>query len=373
MVVLVMVVTKAEARLTSDAVREQVAWAVYTSLNRLVGGGFVLNNTGCGSQIRCLSFSQSKEPWSSQLRDIAYTSVSFPNGTKRLHSNDVCGSPSDVDVRAALVLYNRIKKTNHEMQNSWRDKFASEPQCNDCVKSKQQLNEQSSLEKPRSSQKEFEFDIISDLGTHRKIENKKSLANLLSIEVEQELAISNKCSLPTHSDEAPDSFFSGDKSRTSFFDVRPSESGIICLVSSIRSQQLHNAGRVPCRLCTKWCKGMKGLWWHQLKEHGVDYSSAMEVAAGSVNELAIVRFEDRTVLMNQGTLTDEIGQSQGCLNIQIDTKENRDSIQSDAFDIVKNGDLLALVRLVDVREYLSFSFDFHDVIISTPRSVFAIF
>ncbi|KAL7519941.1 hypothetical protein ACHAWX_004695 [Stephanocyclus meneghinianus] len=348
-----MVVTTGEALPTSDAVREQVAWAVYKSLNRLAGGGFVINDaTG---QVRCLSFSTvSNESWSSQLREIAYTSVSFPNGSNRRNIDDVNGSPSDVDVRAALVLYNRIKKKSHEFHNSLRDNDASDQQAYNCAESKQHLSKKCATKSRSSSQKECEFDIISDLGTHRKIANKNSLATLLSIELEQELAINNTCSMPANADEGPDSFSSGENSLTSFFYIRPSESGILCLVSSLRSQQLHNAGRVPCRQCTKWCKGMKGLWWHQLKEHGVDYSNAMEVAAGSVNELAMVRFEERNVWWNQSSLIYQKSQSQGCSNSQVETKEKSDSIQIDAFDVVKKGDLHALVRLVDVSTYLIF-------------------
>jgi hypothetical protein len=109
---------------------------------------------------------------------------------------------------------------------------------------------------------------------------------------------------------------------------------------------------------------MKGLWWHQLKEHGVDYSNAMEVAAGSVNELAMVRFDERNVWMNQSSLMYEKAQSRGCLNIQVETKEKFDSIQIDAFDVVKNGDLHSLVQLVDVSTYLIFFFGVSSVNLS---------
>ena len=49
------------------------------------------------------------------------------------------------------------------------------------------------------------------------------------------------------------------------WDVRIDYSGIMCLVTEERSQSLRASGRLPCPRCVKWCKGEKGLWWHQQK------------------------------------------------------------------------------------------------------------
>eukprot|EP00957_Ditylum_brightwellii_P164511 12524946-Ditylum_brightwellii.AAC.1 len=53
---------------------------------------------------------------------------------------------------------------------------------------------------------------------------------------------------------------------------------------------LRSAGRLPCPLCIKWCKGEKGLWWHQQREHGAEYSTATVSASSEVNCFAIVPY-----------------------------------------------------------------------------------
>jgi hypothetical protein len=334
-----------------DAIKQQVAAAVHTSLLRLVGGGFVLHDARSNdSQAICLSFSsKTNVSWSDQLRGIAYTSVSFPNGTNHANCDNINGSPSDVDVRAALTLYNRIKKRCYEAQNA------------SCTVREQHPSRDRNAKKRCLPKKDIAFDVISDLGTHRRVSDAKSLAELLSIEVEQELAIENSSSSKhTHSDaigadftkhlQPPDS-----KQNLTFFDIRPSESGIICLVSSSRSQQLHAAGRVPCTRCIKWCKGMKGLWWHQLKEHGVDYSNAMEVAAGSENELAIVIYQEHGILLNQFGVSNSADDSRDILISppEVKSKDSSVDFDVDVFDMVKNRNLDMLVQHVAVRVWVS--------------------
>eukprot|EP00956_Cyclotella_meneghiniana_P035554 scaffold115985_cov24-Cyclotella_meneghiniana.AAC.1 len=107
-----------------DMIKDQVATAVHRSLVRIVGGGFALhpnhianNNNNNNSEIltqHSLS-SDNDVSWIDQLREIAYTTVSFPNGINHKNSDNVNGSPSDVDVRAALTLYNRINKRHYEL------------------------------------------------------------------------------------------------------------------------------------------------------------------------------------------------------------------------------------------------------------------
>ena len=91
---------------------------------------------------------------------------------------------------------------------------------------------------------------------------------------------------------------------------------------------------------------MKGLWWHQLKEHGVDYSNAMDVAAGSVNELAVVEFQERSAFMI------DVGSS-STPEHSVDTAYSPQEEELDVFDLVKSGDLNALIRHVEVREIVS--------------------
>ena len=273
---------------------------------------------------------------------MAYTTISFPNGSTPAsgtsNSENINGSPSDVDVRTALTLYNRIKKRCLELLLT----VETNPPADGEKKKKEKY----------LSQKVIEFDIVSDLGTSRRIVDVTSLAHLLSIEMEQELLATNDSITNHHSFQHinPDAFDtnqtpSDTPNKLKFYNIQPSKSGIIHLISIQRSQQLYSAGRVPCTHCTKWCKGRKGLWWHQLKEHGVDYGNAMEVAVGSVNELALVKFGDDEV-NSLGVLSGGVDSL-----MESSSQENKNSCESrdnDVFTFVKNGDLDAIVRQVEV-------------------------
>lgn len=103
------------------------------------------------------------------------------------------GKPHDVEVKAALTLFHRRKRKN------------SDGVC---------------------------FQAISDHGLVRVLSTPLELANLIQVPLEEicrRLGISNE--------------------------VRCSPAGIICIVSRDRAQFLRDAGRYPCPLCIKWCKG----------------------------------------------------------------------------------------------------------------------
>ena len=74
-------------------------------------------------------------------------------------------------------------------------------------------------------------------------------------------------------------------------DVRVQTSGIICIVTSERSQLLRQVGKLPCPHCVQWFAGEKGLWWHQQQKHKVEYSEAAAVAAASTNQLALIPYD----------------------------------------------------------------------------------
>ena len=72
-----------------DMIKDQVATAVHRSLVRIVGGGFALhpnhtaNNSNNNSSEILIHHSLSSDndiSWIDQLREIAYTTVSFPMG-----------------------------------------------------------------------------------------------------------------------------------------------------------------------------------------------------------------------------------------------------------------------------------------------------
>lgn len=74
------------------------------------------------------------------------------------------------------------------------------------------------------------------------------------------------------------------------WDVRVDESGIMCLVTEERSKALRQSGKLPCPRCIKWCKGEKGLWWHQQLKHGIKHNDATEHAASEQTTLALIPY-----------------------------------------------------------------------------------
>jgi hypothetical protein len=102
------------------------------------------------------------------------------------------GKPYDIEIRVALSLFHR-----------WKRKQSKKP-----------------------------ILVVSDLGLKREILSPRDLAELLSIPLEllcQEDGIAH--------------------------DVRVKSSGVICIVTSDRSQVLREAGKLPCPHCEQWCRG----------------------------------------------------------------------------------------------------------------------
>ena len=179
----------------ADTVKELIGSAVSSCLCRIAGGGETNRPRP--------SKSAADDEWLEKLKAIAISSVSLPNGDAR----SIGGKPHDVEVRAALALYHRVRAGN------------------------------SAQPKP--------IELISDMGTVRSFDSPQSFAKLLAAELEQELL---RCAIQ-------------------FASIRQGSTGIICLVSKRRADQLAAADRLPCPHCLQWFKGEKGLWWHQLAAH----------------------------------------------------------------------------------------------------------
>ena len=296
---------------SSNAIHNQVASAVWASLVRIAGGGFLCRastatippdfHEGLNSSPKVVC---DLLLWKEELKKISRSTVSFPNRLK----SSVDGKPHDVEVRAALSLFHRIvRRTNTCVQRMIYDGKSSL-----CNKRKRQSKCDAAIEKTtkRPSNGEHRvpsqelgslrdrvvlFELISDFGTRREIDSIKSLANLLSLELEKELSARNSLvqnrhdgsgnghvELPKATSNDGSFKMAEDQNLVPFMifcDIRSDDSGTICLVSSHRSKQLHAAGRIPCPHCVKWLKGNRGLWWHQLSAHGIDYSSATESAS----------------------------------------------------------------------------------------------
>lgn len=63
---------------------------------------------------------------------------------------------------------------------------------------------------------------------------------------------------------------------------------VLQIVTPTRLAVLYRHGKLPCRFCSQWCKGSKGLWWHEQEQHGIDHAEATETAVNTNNALAMV-------------------------------------------------------------------------------------
>ena len=360
---------------TVDGIRDQVASSTLASLVRLAGGGYATTNhyhhhsftaTAHSSitAIRhdCTSSSDASLCcWVEELRRIAYSSASFPNGVNS-NSNALGanGKPHDVEVRAALMLYHRIMprgkthggKGGGKGKAKRRRKQSGNVQCSNSTNNTTQKDDDVLCNNNElENGGDITVEIISDYGTRREIDSIRTLANLLSVELERELSPDHIRQSDADDDGQSEDKILGNEAReinsqpntVSFTDIRADNSGIICLISKNRSKQLHSAGRVPCPHCTKWFKGAKGLWWHQLSSHGMDYSIATESAAGIVNALAIVPYREQQQSLSIAVpidveLEEEVRGQDEDINI---------APERNAFDMVKMGNYDEFVSLVE--------------------------
>ncbi|KAL7539226.1 hypothetical protein ACHAXR_009102 [Thalassiosira sp. AJA248-18] len=329
--------------LNAETARHQVASATLASLIRIAGGGYAMPTSAFseGGSNLCQS------RWMEELKKLSYSCISLPNGAANNKSSE--GKPHDVEVRAALMLFHRIRRGQHDGGERGKK--------NDNRKRKKRPNLHGSNDATKDPSNELEpilkevvaCEIISDLGTHREIDSIKSLANLLSLELEKELN-SIQQNQNDQNSQLPNNERNSDKESniqppTSFTDIRPDDSGIICLVSTIRSKQLRAAGRIPCSHCINWFKGTKGLWWHQLSAHGINYSSATESAAGAVNSLAIVPFQEQCV--SEPTEAHPEEEEEAGISSTDRSEEKSAAVECNAFDMVKLGKYDEFVNLIE--------------------------
>jgi len=217
------------------------------------------------------------DSWTAELKRVAQTTISFPNKK----STSLEGSPHDIEIRTALALFHKCTGRKRKRVNKTRPVIIS----------------------------------VSDLGVRRTVTSPLELAELLCCTLEEPL-----------------------REEGISHDVRPNVSGIICLVTPERAQALRESGKLPCPQCIKWCKGEKGLWWHQQIDHGLEHSVAAEAAASEQNVFAIVPYgPQQQILRWQPTTPPEPHASGDCR----DEKE-------DAFELVKKGELEALKQAIEV-------------------------
>ena len=252
------------------------------------------------------AISQLHHPYSSshndRLRLVINKCVSFPknnnSNTTSTSGKGNNGKPHDAETRIALTLYHQWK----------RDAIVGEKSINNNTSQQQTIPTNNaancddgtstttcSTQQPPSSSV---VTITSDLGLSREVSSPRQLANLIVPLLEEDFRNNPQWNM------APD--------------VRSQASGVVSMISLERSEMLRLAGRLPCPHCIQWCKGEKGLWWHQQQYHKVEYSSATVVAqATSINSGAMIvykepdstlkttdaSFGDNTTVTAEGTTT----------------------------------------------------------------------
>ncbi|KAL7462077.1 hypothetical protein ACHAXS_002479 [Conticribra weissflogii] len=323
------------------------------------------------------------------------------------NNNDVMdGKPHDVEVRVALSLFHLVRRREllmygQEKGNVRQEKQYRKHQRNDifmrkrltanrdndyrclynshlgkfrkeCYRQSRHLKSKYLSEnKETQTKSNITYELISDLGIRREFDSAAALAKLISLELEEVLQDRDSVmyrteTISTHTN--PDEFmapkndeddhttyniptsssqFKSIQKSPMFYDVRPDTSGIICMTSQARSTWLRQAGKLPCPHCIKWYKGTKGLWWHQIAVHGMEYSMAAGLAAWEVNPLAIVPFGEETLSLVDATkLSDERADESGERKRYCPENMTGGEEEAEVFEFVKCGIFLEFVKRV---------------------------
>jgi len=328
---------------SGDRGEEIILHYVLNSLLRLCGGGIpIRDRCNCQTYHHYLpnSFQQQQidpplnckespeKEWHRDLEQLARNSLSFHsmNGQPQqsIHeynrgSRDiVIGKAHDVEIKAALSFFHRYR---HRCSS---DAPKRDDQTNSCHETKRQKVHSGMDDCPPPRTPPLE--IISNLGLVRPVFSAYDFAVLLVRELE-DLLWQERITEKIKNDE------------NNLYIIKPTHSGLICLVTPNRVSFLRSIGRLPCRhkTCIKWCKGEKGLWWHEQREHGTEHSSATVMAAScfGVNELAIVLFQN-----NHGTISIPENHTEKCRDPSNCSLIERCILPGDAyFQLVKEGDL----------------------------------
>ena len=300
--------------LPPDQIRDAISHAVHSSLIRLCGGGVI------GRADKTSSVATAVAEWHQALYELAAKSVSLTNGGKSGGdaSDNGGGKPHDVEVRVALSLFHKFKCNARKRARTGDDE--GPPRDKQIAESKTQ-----------KAAAEVPLQVVSDLGLCRPINSAGELAKVIALDVERNL----------HEQDTEESDVGADSPSTSLGaicdDIRPAaNSGILCLTTKRRVQQLRHSGKLPCPLCIKWCNGEKGLWWHRQVEHGAGHGDAMEDATNAVDTLAMVVYDP--------ALATIIPASEPKRNISPSTGSDEVNRRNDPFECAKSGELTSLIR-----------------------------
>ncbi len=350
--------------------KEDVISLLKLSLRRLCGGG-ISSPSKLNQQDKDEIRSSSKKSngngsnndnslWKQKLETLAIKSVSFTNGKRSNKTNgdalkksrDECppdddnfGKGHDIEIRIALTLFHqyssrymgkkqkRIKANGKFLEKKRRIQDGDTNNVSLEVLGGEMI--ESACHKQNCS-----IEIVSDLGLVRRIDSSYELSTLLVKDMEDQL-------WQQRANESSSRRVEQDgNAETNVMMIQTNNSGIICIVTKRRFKYLLSFDRYPCSHCIKWCKGQKGLWWHEQISHGLNHSAAATVAATTSSSSD--RDNTAIVVYNENTFNFVEKFQQG--NMWNEIKD--DEIPVDPFvDTVRNGDFGLFLQQIQLKKY----------------------
>jgi hypothetical protein len=349
--------------------KEDVISLLTMSLKRLCGGGISSSSLNqqdqdeIGGSTRSYEQTRSNHDdslWKQKLETLAIKSVSCTNGKRsnKTHSDalkkkrvecapddDNFGKGHDIESRIALTLFHQYSsRTMGKQQKRGKTKegkivekkrrIQGEDMNNVSV---EVLGEEEMIERT-CNKHNCSIEMISDLGLVRRINSSYELSTLLVQDMEDQLW-QQRTTEPSSGGAEEDG---NGNEKTNIMMIQINNSGIICIVTKRRFNYLISYDRYPCSHCIKWCKGQKGLWWHEQMFHGLDHSSAATVAAAtssSSENTAMVVYNENTFDVMDNFQKGNMG------------KKIKDDEIEPFIDTVRNGDLGQFLQQIQLKKY----------------------
>ena len=419
-----------------NSLREYVADCVYQACVQVCGGSLmndISKDDGSSDSIeKCIS---STAVPLALLQELARKSVCFTNNKQSKKQDpktnskmvlddvssppppsDVDGKPHDIEVRIPLTLYHRWKNNNKRNNNNQKrnerkkqkrrrqsgtSEGNGEIKCTDETNRSDNINgkdsnsdqihggdggtssQQAQLSSSLSSNTDEVngdsgmIEIVSNFGLVRTVSCPYELATLLIQPLEDLLCQNSK---PSSFSSTTENSQIGTARKheyqlSSLFHVQATESGILCITTEERSKQLQNAGRFPCPYCVTWCKGMKGLWWHQQLNHNIQHNLATSTAItntyAATSSLAIVVYNPniketgyKQQKKSKGINRLEFASTDQSHPSNSDTAHSTFNFNEHIFELVKRGDLAGFRTVVEDQEKRKGRLDMQEIVSS---------
>lgn len=241
------------------------------------------------------------------LRETICSSIVFPNKeTNIAPDNKLSGKPYNIEVRVALKMYHQWRRSQ---------------QSADDIKENDEKKGAAATSNEKVSQV---LTITSDLRLDRHLSSPKEFAELIAPLVEEDIRTHSQWGLVP--------------------DVRCQPSGILSLITWSRFQALRTqCNLLPCPKCIQWCKGEKGMWWHQQLHHQQQHEHAAAVAQAISNN-------EFTIVLYNGSNNHALGFPSVATAEPSITQQEFASI-ADPIQCIQNGDLATLHQLVHSKQW----------------------